>query len=162
MNAKRVITAIQKVRLELGQDVRFISNKAASFDRTISHMAARGSNGLADPILGHTLLHIGPDEYEELCLVNKVFGLQNGIRLRHVDEFNQACGRNMGFRNDGTHEHHAIISRRLWEKIRGDLARFSRYTVTVYENAETRSRSRSTRKDDSSRTPALPVFKMAA
>lgn len=148
--SKNVVRAIQKLRLELGSDIQVITNSAKALDGTITHMSARGSNDWAHPRLAQVLLHVGPDEYEELCLVNQVFGLCNAIRLAHVDQLNQACGRNMAFRNPGGHQHFVIVSPVLWEKIKDDMLRLRRYDIDLHSDAAQRYRYRRIRNGEMS------------
>lgn len=137
-----VTKAIQKFRLQLGEDVVVVTNCSKHLPGTISHLSARGSNALARPVLAQAVLHISPDEYEALSVVNQVFRLSEAVRLNHLDQFNQACGRNMGFRNPGGHRHYVLMSPTLYEKLHEHLVEQSRYGITVYMDADARSRSR--------------------
>lgn len=56
-----------------------------------------------------------PDEYERLQALNAWTGRSDLVLLRHVDEFNQTCGRNLGFRHRDGARHVLLVHRRLLE-----------------------------------------------
>ena len=74
-------------------------------------------------------------------MINRVFGLNAAIRLRHVDEINQTAGRNLGFRHDGSVEHHLVIGWSLYGEIERVLYAECRYELTLIEDAERRRRN---------------------
>ncbi len=55
-----------------------------------------------------------PDEYEKLQALNAWTGRSDLIGLRHIDEFNQTAGRNLGFRKRGDTKHVLLVNRRLF------------------------------------------------
>uniref|UniRef100_UPI002F35D546 hypothetical protein n=1 Tax=Methylobacterium radiotolerans TaxID=31998 RepID=UPI002F35D546 len=87
----------------------------AMLEDTITHMAARGSNALIGRNILQTMTFMTPDEYEQMQALNAWTGRRDLIGLRHVDEFNQSAGRNLGFRRRGNVEHHLLVNRRLFE-----------------------------------------------
>ena len=58
---------------------------------------------------------ITPDEYEMLQALNAWTGRRDLVGLRHVDEFNQSAGRNLGFRRQGEAKHDLLVNQRLFE-----------------------------------------------
>ena len=82
---------------------------------SMTHMAARGSNDLIGRNVVQTMTWMTPDEYERLQVLNAWAGRQDLVGLRHVDEFNQSAGRNLGFRRQGEVKHDLLINRRLFE-----------------------------------------------
>ncbi len=132
-------------------DLLVIANGVASTPNTITHVSAKGRNDMADQDLLQIANFAAPvGEYDELQVVNRVYGLNNAIRLRHVDLINQAAGRNQGYRDTGlAHRHWLVISTALWDFILPDLVVWSRYAIATIDDAETRrDRSNNKRKAD--------------
>ena len=48
-----------------------------------------------------TMTFVTPEESEELQTLNTWTGRSDLVGLRHIDEFNQTAGRNLGFREKG-------------------------------------------------------------
>ena len=68
---------------------------------TMPHVVARGSNDLMEKNILQTMTFMTPDEYEKLQALNAWIGRSDLVGLRHIDEFNQTAGRNLGFRKRG-------------------------------------------------------------
>src|SRR5215212_2688053 len=62
-----------------------------------------------------------PDEYERLQALNAWTGRSDLVGLRHIDEFNQSAGRNLGFRKRGEVRHVLLVNRRLFGLLMGRL-----------------------------------------
>jgi len=60
-----------------------------------------------------TMTFVSPEEYERLEALNAWCGRDDLVGLRHVDEFNQSAGRNLGFRRQGDPRHWLLIPPRL-------------------------------------------------
>lgn len=130
--ASRVPEVIERFRATHGGDFIAISNRASDVTNSLTHAAAKGRNGLETARIVQTMLHMGPDEYELHEVYNAWAGVDICGRLRHVDEFSQTAGRNLGFRRRGDEpEHWLVISQTLWRKIAPLLIRHSRYDLRV-------------------------------
>mgnify|MGYP001807919533 FL=1 len=82
-----------------------------------------------------------PDEYEMMQALNAWTGRRDLVGLRHIDEFNQSAGRNLGFRRRGDVEHHLLVHRRLSELLVDSPARVmarARYTPRLILNHDQR------------------------
>jgi hypothetical protein len=126
--AARVITDFRRRKGE----IRVISDCAAAIPRTTTHKMARGTDDLEDQDIAHTMLHMNPAEYEKCEVWNAWAHLDCACRLRHIDDFNQACGRNLGFRQTGGRKHHLLISRELFRKIFELIRDHSRYDLRLH------------------------------
>jgi hypothetical protein len=114
-------------------DFFVISNKVASMEATMSHAAARGSNDLIGKNVLQTMTFMTPDEYERLQALNAWTGRSDLVGLRHIDEFNQTAGRNLGFRKQGDVKHVLLVNRRLFGLlIGGEPLKRSRYDFRLY------------------------------
>ncbi|CAO4145175.1 hypothetical protein [Methylorubrum extorquens] len=115
-------------------DYAIVSNKVAMLSDTMTHMAARGSNDLIGRNVVQTMTFMTPDEYERLQALNAWTGRSDLVSLRHIDEFNQTAGRNLGFRRRGEVRHDLLVNRRLLELLvtsgSGALGR-ARYEMQV-------------------------------
>lgn len=82
-----------------GEEWAVVSNRAATLEDTLSHLAARGSNAFVGRNVLQTMTFLTPAEYARLAALGEWCG-EGGrlIWLRHVDELNQSAGRNLGFR----------------------------------------------------------------
>lgn len=98
-----------------GQEFVIVSNRVAMLGGSMSHAAARGSNDLIGQNVVQTMTFMTPDEYEMMQALNAWTGRRDLVGLRHIDEFNQSAGRNLGFRRRGEVEHHLLVHRRLFE-----------------------------------------------
>ena len=72
---------------------------------------------------------ISPPQYEALLVENAHFGIDNAVRLFHVDQFDQTVGRNCGFRYQNGNKTIAVMSPRLWHEIGLALLSGSRYLI---------------------------------
>ena len=99
---------------------------------TITHMAARGSNEFIGQDLAQTMTFLTPDEVERLEALNAWTGRDDLIRLRHIDQFNQTAGRNLGFRKRGDVRHDLLVSHRLLECLMGGVLARSRYDLRLH------------------------------
>jgi hypothetical protein len=93
--------------------VAVISNKVSMLEGTTTHARARGSNAYIGRDVAQTMTFVSPDEYERLEALNAWCGRDDLVGLRHVDEFNQSAGRNMGFRRQGDAKHWLLLAPRL-------------------------------------------------
>lgn len=135
-------------------ELRVIANGTASVPNTITYVSAKGRNDLADEDLLQIANFAAPlGEYDVLQVINRVYGINNAIRLRHVDLVNQAAGRNQGYRDTGrSYRHWLVISTALWDFILPELLLWSRYAIATIEDAETRrDRSNNRKKADVAR-----------
>jgi len=109
---------------------KVISNKVADRDDAMNHTSARGSNGFIGADVVQTMTFMTPGEYEQLEALNALCGRTDLVGLRHIDEFNQSAGRNLGFRKQSGKERHVLlVSSSLWDrlKIASDVMARSRY-----------------------------------
>jgi hypothetical protein len=109
---------------------------------TMPHVTARGSNDLIGRNVLQTMTFMTPDEYERLQALNAWTGRSDLVGLRHIDEFNQTAGRNMGFRGRQGCRHHLLVNPRLFALLmEGALGR-SRYDLRLHMDKGQRYRLR--------------------
>jgi hypothetical protein len=60
-----------------------------------------------------------PDAYERVQATNAWTGRSDLVGLRHIDEFNQTAGRNLGYRKSGDVRHVLLVNRRLFGLLTG-------------------------------------------
>ena len=116
------------------EDWFIVSNKVAMMTETMTHAGARGSNDLIGRNVVQTMTFVTPDEYERLQALNAWTGRSDLLGLRHIDEFNQSAGRNLGFRKEGDVRHVLLVNRRLFGLLMGGsgvLGR-SRYDLRLH------------------------------
>ena len=101
-------------------------------------MSARGSNAFIGCDLAQTMTFLTPDEYERLEALNGWTGRSDLIRLRHLDQFNQSAGRNLGFRRRGDVRHDLLINPRLLGLLMGDVLGRSRYDLRLHLSRDRR------------------------
>lgn len=119
--------------------VAIISNKVAMLGDTATHARARGSNAYIGRDVAQSMTFVSPDEYERLEALNAWCGRDDLVGVRHVDEFNQSAGRNLGFRRKGDVRHWLLISPRLLGRLlaRQSLGR-ARYDLRVQMDRQRR------------------------
>jgi hypothetical protein len=112
--------------------VPVISNKVSMLKGTTTHARARGSNAYIGQDVAQTMTFLSPDEYERLEALNGWCGRNDLVGLRHIDEFNQSAGRNLGFRRQGDPQHWLLIPPRLLTRLlaRDALGR-ARYDLRI-------------------------------
>lgn len=138
VSAANVGKVIADFRAKRRDVITVISNRAKTQPDTHTHHAAKGDNGFIGQNLAQTMLHVNPDEYESLEVINAWAATDRAVRLRHLDELNQTAGRNLGFRWDGKAEHHLLISHSLFMKLWDVLFEVSRYGFRINIGASKR------------------------
>ena len=128
---------------KLNPDFIIISNRIAQIPDTFTHHAARGSNRLMTDSIMQTMVYVSPDEFEYLEALNAWAKRSDLIRLRHIDEFNQSAGRNLGFRRREGTRHVLLINEGLFEILTGQPAKRARYEMAV--NIDRRLRRKAAR-----------------
>jgi hypothetical protein len=124
-------------------DAWIVSNRAAELPNSMTHARARGSNALIGRDLIQTMTFLHPSEYERVQALNAWMGRSDACLLRHIDEFNQTAGRNLGFRGREGARHHLLINPRLFCLLmEGALGR-SRYDLRFHLDRGQRYRLRS-------------------
>ncbi|WP_395330764.1 hypothetical protein WBP06_00505 [Novosphingobium sp. BL-8H] len=125
-----------------------ISNRKGTFDpvwkvEVMSHAAARGSNALLSKNIIQTCTFMSPAQYEQVQAINAWTGRDDLVVASHVDEINQTCGRNLGFRRTGAERHILLINRRLYATLeaRGAFAGM-RYDFELHLDTEERREAR--------------------
>jgi hypothetical protein len=98
----------------------------------MTHARARGSNDLIGRNVLQTMTFMTPDEYERLQALNAWTGRSDLVSLRHIDEFNQTAGRNLGFRGREGVEHHLLINPRLSLLLLDGALGHSRYDLRLH------------------------------
>ena len=101
------------------EDWFIVSNKVAMLTDTMTHMAARGSNDLIGRNVVQTMTWMTPGEYEMLQALNAWTERRDLIGLRHIDEFNQSAGRNLGFRHRDRAKHALLVNLGLFDVLLG-------------------------------------------
>lgn len=137
-----------------------VSNKVPNLENTMTHHAARGSNKLIGKDILQTMTFITPEEFEKLEALNAWTGLDCLVRQRHIDEFNQTAGRNLGFRKRGDVRHHLLINQRLFELLAGAPKGRSRYSMKVIPTAHQRVKGRKRKVAASQRVAQSPIERL--
>lgn len=125
--ARRIGDVIRRFRDKNGPGWVVVSNSAAHVPNVITHAAAKGSNDFRGKNIVQTALHMNPEVYERHEVMNGWTSTNTCVRLAHVDEINQTCGRNLGFRRSGDPRHVLLISPGLWLKLDTVLIHLCRY-----------------------------------
>jgi hypothetical protein len=123
-------------------DIAIVSNKVAHLPNTMTHAGARGSNSLIGKDILQTMTFVTPGELERLEALNAWTGLDCLIRHRHIDEFNQTAGRNLGFRKRGNVRHYLLVNKALFELLAGAPKARARYEMRVVPNRSQRRQGR--------------------
>jgi hypothetical protein len=82
-------------------DVHIISNKLRDVGNATNHHSARGVNDLTDKDIVQIVTMFPPAQYKELRALGSWLGRDDLVRIAHIDQINQSCGRNRGPRNQG-------------------------------------------------------------
>jgi hypothetical protein len=114
-----------------GGPLHVISNKVAHLTNTKTHAKAKGSNAYIGCDVLQTMAHMAVEQFEQLEALNAWTGRDDLVLARHMDEFNQTAGRNLGFRFRDGARHVLLIHSRLYRHLanRGALA-LARYDLT--------------------------------
>lgn len=124
-------------------DLHVIANGGDDLDDRVSHVKAKGANDFDDVDILQISNFLAPGErdevgqYDLLQMINQLYGLKHAIRLWHVDQINQAAGRNLGYRYRGR-RHLLAIPAILWEILEGSLVDGLRYKIEMISHARTR------------------------
>lgn len=129
-----------------------ISNKVATLPATKTHASARGSNELMETSICQTMVFVSPDEFEYLEALNAWTGRDDLIRHRHVDEFNQTAGRNLGFRKREGTRHVLLINETLFHALTGQPRARTRYDMRIEIDRRIKRKSKMNAK-----TYAVPI-----
>jgi hypothetical protein len=78
-----------------------------------THMSAKGSNAFVDKDIIAFYSNPSPALFGELGALNTRFGRSDLVRSFYVDQFDQTCGRNRGFRGAQSRDHKAVFPPRL-------------------------------------------------
>lgn len=125
---KDINILIEKLK-QVWPDSNIISNVAEA-PKVITHDSARGSNDFAgSDVTTGVYLMIDANQYEQLLIENAYFGRNDMVKKMFLDQFNQTCGRTLGFRYHEGSENNAVMSKRLWDQISTILLRQSRYLI---------------------------------
>lgn len=123
------------------KEFAIVSNRVSMLEGSMTHASARGSNDLIGKNVVQTMTFMTPDEYEMMQALNAWTGRRDLVGLRHIDEFNQSAGRNLGFRRRGQPEHHLLLHRRLFELLVNSPAQVmgrARYVMRLYLDRDQR------------------------
>ena len=132
-------------RQRLGSSLFVVSNRVKGLQDSMTHAAAKGSNKLIGLDVLQTMTFMAPDEYEKLQALNAWMNRNDACLLRHVDEFNQTAGRNLGFRKQGSPKHYLLISPSLFAKLNEKALVNCRYDLRVHVTSNQRVHIRAVR-----------------
>ena len=137
--------------LECGRELSGIGNKMGHVVDTKTHIGAKGSNAFIGKDIIQTMVAMVPEQYAFYEALNAWTGRDDLVRLRHLDEFNQTAGRNLGFRAPATGPtpaHILLINRRLFESL-VPLMGYARYEMReiVSQHAQKSARAQARRPD---------------
>lgn len=122
-------------------DIAIVGNKTKAIGDAMTHQRARGSNNLIGRHVLQTMVFVSPEEFAYLEALNAWTGSTDLIRHRHIDEYNQTAGRNLGFRKRGDAKHYLVVNRRLFELLVGAPLSRARYAMTVTANRTVRRKA---------------------
>lgn len=114
-SGKIVADKIQQITAEYQQrpGTHIVSNKLRCVENATSHFEARGANDLAEKDIVQVVTMFPPAQYKELRALGTWLGCDHAVRLAHIDQINQSCGRNRGPRNRGF-GHKVLFNLRLF------------------------------------------------
>lgn len=137
--ATRVLEEQAEYEARTGRKLKVISNKVSHIANTKTHASAKGSNAyLGQPVL-QTMTLMPPAQYEFYEALNALVGRSDMARIRHIDEYNQTAGRNLGFRKRDGADHILLISHRLCRCLDGEPKMNARYVMQeIVSSAQTR------------------------
>jgi len=87
--------------------------------QTMTHVAARGRNDLADKRLATLVTYPSIDVYAEYAILGAAFGIDNPVAMAYRDQVYQDLGRNLGFRrtDDSDDPHVVFIKPSLFKEL---------------------------------------------
>ena len=158
VTSNNVAKAAQKHRSRLGGAVAIISNKAKPLARSQTHVSARGSNRYIGQDVLQTMMFVAPHVHEQMLVLNGYTGRDDCLLLHHMDEFNQTCGRNLGYRRRGDVQHHLLVNPRLFEFLVEKAAwAWARYDIVLHLTKRQRISIRSAEKKPSLQSSEPPT-----
>lgn len=140
-----------------GRHLHAVGNKLARLENTLSHIAAKGSNALIGKDIIQTMTPMTPENYAYFQALNAWTGRTDLARLRHIDEFNQTAGRNLGFRapvSGPKPSHTLLINRRLFDNL-VPLLSHARYEMADVSAQQSRKNVR--RRAKRAKEPAVAI-----
>ena len=136
---KKMVEQVQTYRdvfeKSSGEELLVISNRVAILSNTKTHATAKGSNSYIGKSVLQTMTMMNPEQYEQYQVYNAITGKDDLVLSRHIDEFNQTAGRNLGFRYRKGAEHHLLISKRLCDLLDGEHKLSARYEIDEHQTA---------------------------
>jgi hypothetical protein len=133
VTSNNVAKAAQKHRARLGGAIAIISNKAKPLSQSQTPISARGSNRYIGEDLLQTMMFTAPHVHEQMLVLNAYTGRDDCLLLHHMDEFNQTCGRNLGYRRRRDVRHHLLVHPRLFEFLVEKAAwAWARYDIVLH------------------------------
>lgn len=124
-------------------DAHVLCNNGDGLDNHTTLVSAKGSNSLTQTDIIQIANFVSPGkdneigQYDQLQVINAVFGICNALRLWHVDMINQMAGRNLGHRYHG-YRHLLAMSQTLWDLLQTTLIDHCRYPIDRIEKSERR------------------------
>ncbi|WP_417784407.1 hypothetical protein [Terasakiella pusilla] len=108
-------------------------------DLATTHETAKGSNLFTGPDKTTTAIYLfpSPDQYANLLLENAYLKRCDMVKLSYLDQFNQTCGRTLGFRYSEGSVTLASMSPTLWKEIGTTLCGRSRYRINLHNGMPT-------------------------
>ncbi|WP_406853333.1 hypothetical protein WEU32_06770 [Brevundimonas sp. BH3] len=114
-----------------------IGNKLKGVVGSNTHHTAKGSNAYLGLDIVQLLTCLPPTALARLEAINAWLGIGTAVRLYHIDQFNQTCGRNLGFRAPVTGpapKNIVLANRSVWNAM-ATIIYYSRYAVAIQEVA---------------------------
>jgi hypothetical protein len=120
---------VRDAQNDFGGPLMAISNRAKHIVNTRTHAKAKGSNAFVGKDVVQTMSLMPPGQYEFYEALNAWVGRTDLVRTRHIDEYNQTAGRNLGFRKVGDPKHILLINSTLSECLDGEPKARARYEM---------------------------------
>ena len=131
------LTALIKEKMQAYPGCVVISDNADIIPGSITHKSARGSNAYDKTDILAFYPMIPPDQYAGLIAVGQAYGIADPITVHYLDQLNQTCGRNQGYRGEAcaAHEVHMHGSVYKFLKNSGKLEG-NRYQLNAIKTAK--------------------------
>ena len=148
-----------------GRKLLAISNKAGGLVDTATHASAKGSNSYMGQPVVQTMAMMAAEQYEQYEALNAWTGRDDLVLLRHIDEYNQSAGRNLGFRKRDGASHRLLINDRLFNAL-DEVKPFARYVmdevVTVHHAKQARKKAQTRKAKVTTATKAPTLAEVRA
>lgn len=141
VTAKRAKQIAQECRKQFPLTA-IISDGVQDSSLATTHKTIKGSNTLMSSSIIQTMFQAHPAHYIRMEVLNTFFCRDDFMRMSHADQFNQTCGRNLGFRQRKGTDHILITSNTMFDCLASQPTRYSLFeksknAITLRQKKET-------------------------